>query len=173
VRPLADEGARRMAEAAVQTRRSIGRIWGLRSSSASQATRRSKRVLGKADLRSQRLARRVSRGDGAKTVIPAISMAKVSMRLVPESAAREDRAALRSLRAEGRSEGRRGQGHAHPQRQAVDHRLRQSVRPRRPAAARFEQGFGKEPVVLPRRWLDPGSLNVPGKNSACRPCCSA
>ena len=41
-------------------------------------------------------------GDGAKTVLPATAMAKVSMRLVPDQASEEDRRPVRGVRQEDR-----------------------------------------------------------------------
>ena len=38
-------------------------------------------------------------GEGAKTVLPAVAMAKISMRLVPEPGSRQDRRAVRGVRA--------------------------------------------------------------------------
>ena len=67
-------------------------------------------------------------GEGAKTVIPAVAMAKVSMRLVPDQDPDKIARAVRGLRQEDRAEDRRSEGHAHARRQAVDDRVRQSVR---------------------------------------------
>ena len=43
-------------------------------------------------------------GDGAKTVIPATAMAKVSMRLVPDQVPDKDRRTVRGVPEEGRAE---------------------------------------------------------------------
>ena len=67
-------------------------------------------------------------GDGAKTVIPAVAMAKVSMRLVPDQDSRQDCRPVRGPSAEGDAADRRAEHQAHARRPAVDDRLRQPVR---------------------------------------------
>ena len=99
-------------------------------------------------------------GEGAKTVLPATAMAKVSMRLVPDQDPDKIARAVRGLPAEGRAEDGRAEGHAHARRQAVDDRVRQQVRARRRPGDRagLRQGAG----VQPRGRLDSGGLDVPG-----------
>ena len=70
-------------------------------------------------------------GEGAKTVIPAVSMAKVSMRLVPDQQPGQDRDAVRGVPAEGHAENSGAEDHAHARRQALDDGVRQPVRPGR------------------------------------------
>ena len=99
-------------------------------------------------------------GEGAKTVIPAVAMAKVSMRLVPDQDPDKIAKLFEAYVDEGRAEDRRGQGHADARRQAVDDRLRQSLRPgRRP---RHREGLRQGAGLQPRRRIDPGRRHVPG-----------
>ena len=110
-------------------------------------------------------------GEGAKTVIPAVAMAKVSMRLVPDQDPDKIARAVRGLREEGRAEDRRGEGHADARRQAVDDRVRQPVRAG--GRPRDREGLRQGAGVQPRRRLDPGRRDVPGDPRACRRCSSA
>ena len=99
-------------------------------------------------------------GEGAKTVLPAVAMAKVSMRLVPNQDSGQDRGAVRGVRARDRAEDRGAEDHAHARRQAVDDVVRQPVRagrgPRDRARLRPQAG------VHARRRIDSGGLDVPG-----------
>jgi acetylornithine deacetylase/succinyl-diaminopimelate desuccinylase-like protein len=73
---------------------------------------------------------------------------------------RQDREAVRGLREEDRAEDRRGEGHAHARREAVDGGVRQPVRPgRRP---RDREGLRQGAGVQPRGRVDPGRVDVPG-----------
>ena len=100
-------------------------------------------------------------GDGAKTVIPAVAMAKISMRLVPDQ--HPDKIAslfeayvkkvapptveLKVTRMHGGKPW-----------------ITEYNNPFVQAAGRaIEQGFGQHAGVLPRRRLDPGGLNVSGR----------
>ena len=101
------------------------------------------RVWGAADVRGQRPAGRLHRrrredrhprrGDGQGQHAPRAG-----------SGSGQDREAVRGLRAEGRAEDRRAEGHAHARRQAVDDRIRQPVRAG--GRPRDREGFGKTPV---------------------------
>ena len=98
-------------------------------------------------------------GEGAKTVIPATAMAKVSMRLVPDQDPAKIGDLFEALSQEDGAKDGRGDADAHARRQAVDGRFRQPVRaggrPRHRAGLR--QGAG----VQPRGRLDSGRLDVP------------
>ena len=84
-------------------------------------------------------------GEGAKTVLPATAMAKVSMRLVPDQHPDKIARPLRGLPEEGGAEDRGAEADAHARRQAVDDRVRQQVRARRRARP-SSCGFGQAPV---------------------------
>ena len=73
-------------------------------------------------------------GEGAKTVLPASAMAKVSMRLVPDQDPKKISDLFEAYRAEDHAEDCRTEDHAHARRQAVDDGVRQQIRPRRRAA---------------------------------------
>ena len=88
------------------TRRAIARSSARRSCSARPATRRSSGYGGGRRSRSTACSSGFT-GEGAKTVIPAVSMAKVSMRLVPGPGSGQDREAVRGLRQEDHAEDRR------------------------------------------------------------------
>ena len=152
------------------TRSATARIWARRSCSARAATRRSS-ACGRGRRSRSTACSAGFTGEGAKTVIPAVAMAKVSMRLVPDQDPDKIAQLFEDYVREGRAEDGRGEGHAHARRQAVDDRLRQPVRPgRRP---RDREGLRQDAGVLPRRRIDPGRVDVPGDARACRPCCSA
>ena len=68
-------------------------------------------------------------GEGAKTVIPATAMAKVSMRLVPNQDPDKIAALFEEYVKKVDAEVGRAEGHADARRQAVDDRARQRVRP--------------------------------------------
>jgi acetylornithine deacetylase/succinyl-diaminopimelate desuccinylase-like protein len=103
-------------------------------------------------------------GEGAKTVIPAVAMAKGQHAPRSEPGSGQDRAALRRLREEGRAEDRRGQGDAHARREAVDDGLRQQIRAgRRP---RHQAGLRPGTGVQPRRRIDSCRRDVPGNPGA-------
>ncbi len=99
-------------------------------------------------------------GEGAKTVLPATAMAKVSMRLVPDQDPDKIADLFEALPEEDRAQDRRGEADAHARRQAVDDGVRQQVRARRRPRDRagLRQGAG----LQPRGRLDPGRLDVPG-----------
>ena len=99
-------------------------------------------------------------GDGAKTVIPAVAMAKVSMRLVPDQHPDTNRAAIRGLCAKGDAEGGRVERHADARRTALDDRVRQSLRPGGRACGRARLRAAAR--VQSRRWFDSGRNDVPG-----------
>ena len=64
-------------------------------------------------------------GEGSKTVIPAVAMAKVSMRLVPNQHPEKIARAVRGLHPEDHAEDGRGEGHQPARRHAVDDGVRQ------------------------------------------------
>ncbi len=99
-------------------------------------------------------------GEGAKTVLPAVAMAKVSMRLVPNQDPKKIGDLFEEYLAEGHAEDGGAEDHAHARRQAVDDGVRQSVR----AGGRPRHRAGLRPAagVQPRRRIDPGGLHVPG-----------
>ena len=110
-------------------------------------------------------------GEGAKTVLPAVAMAKVSMRLVPNQDPDKIARSVRGVRAEDRAEDRRAEGHAHARRQAVDDVVRQPVR----AGRRPRDRAGLRPASRCSRakadrfrWCRRSR-----RSSACRRCCSA
>ena len=82
VRPLQRRGARAVEAAAVQREALRARSSARRSCSARAATRRSSACGRGRPSRSTACSSGFT-GEGAKTVIPAVAMAKVSMRLVP------------------------------------------------------------------------------------------
>ena len=83
VRRAARRGARGVARSCRSTRRAIARSSARRSCSARAATRTLERVWGRPTFEVNGLLAGFT-GEGAKTVIPAVAMAKVSMRLVPD-----------------------------------------------------------------------------------------
>ena len=99
-------------------------------------------------------------GEGAKTVLPAVAMAKVSMRLVPNQTPDKIAELFEALPARRHAEDGRAEDHAHARRQAVDDVVRQPVRaggrPRDRARLRPQAG------VHARRRLDSGGVDVPG-----------
>ena len=68
-------------------------------------------------------------GEGAKTVLPAVAMAKVSMRLVPNQDPNKVARPLPAVAREDGPEDRGGEADAHARRQAMDDRVRQPLRP--------------------------------------------
>ena len=127
VRALSDEERAAWENAAVQREevpQGSGRAEALRRDRIHDARAR----LGAADVRGERPALSGFTGEGAKTVIPAVAMAKVSMRLVPDQHPDKIAKLFEAYVQEGRAEDRRRQGHADARRQAVAHRVRQPVR---------------------------------------------
>ena len=109
-------------------------------------------------------------GDGAKTVLPAIAMAKVSMRLVPNQDPKKIGDLFEEYVKKVAPEDRRAQDHAHARRQAVDDRFRQQVR----AGRRPGHRAGLRPAARSStaradrfRWCQRSR-----RSSACRACCS-
>ena len=99
-------------------------------------------------------------GEGAKTVIPAVAMAKVSMRLVPNQDPDRIAQLFEEYVKKIAPKIRGGQGHAHARRQAVDDRVRQSFRAGRRARDRERLRQGAR--LQPRGRFDPGRRDVPG-----------
>ena len=99
-------------------------------------------------------------GEGAKTVLPAVSMAKVSMRLVPNQDPKKIGDLFEEYSEEGDAEDGRAHHHADARRQAVDDRVRQSLcsggRPR------HRTGLWSTARLQPRRRIDSRGLDVPG-----------
>ncbi len=99
-------------------------------------------------------------GEGAKTVIPAVSMAKVSMRLVPDQdpdkiAKLFEEHVRKIVPEDGGAE-----VHAHARRAAVDDGVRQPVRAG--GRPRDREGLRQDAGLQPRRRLDSGRGDVPG-----------
>ena len=103
-------------------------------------------------------------GEGAKTVLPAVAMAKVSMRLVPNQDPDTIATLFEEYVQEARAEDGRGEGDAHARRQAVDDVVRQPVRagrrPRHRARLRPQAG------VHARGRFDSGRVDLPGGTGA-------
>ena len=99
-------------------------------------------------------------GEGAKTVLPAVAMAKVSMRLVPNQDPDKIARAVRGVRREARAEDRRAEGHADARRQAVDDVVRQPVHPGR--GPRHRARLRPSAGVHARRRIDSGRVDLPG-----------
>ena len=99
-------------------------------------------------------------GEGAKTVLPAVAMAKVSMRLVPNQDPKKIGDLFEAYVEEGDAQGGHLLAHPDARRQAVDDGVRQPVRAgRRPGdRARLRQAAG----VQPRGRVDPGGGDLPG-----------
>ena len=97
-------------------------------------------------------------GEGSKTVLPAVAMAKVSMRLVPDQ--RPDKIAdlFEAYAKKDGAEDGRAEADAHARRQAVDGGLRQSLRAggRSRDRARVRQA----PGLQSRRWLHSRRVHV-------------
>ena len=109
-------------------------------------------------------------GEGAKTVLPAVAMAKISMRLVPDQDPDKIADLFEAYVAEDRAEDGRAEGHAHARRQAVDDVVRQPVHPGR--RARDRAGIRAEAGLHARRRIDSGRRRRFRRSSACRRCCS-
>ena len=133
VRRAAAGGARGVASGCRSTRRSTARSSARRSCSARPATRRSS-ACGRGRPSRSTACCPASPARAPRPCIPAVAMAKVSMRLVPEPGSGEDRRAVRGVREEGRAEDRGAEGDAHARRQAVDDRASTTRSCRRPAA---------------------------------------
>ena len=93
-------------------------------------------------------------GEGAKTVLPAVAMAKISMRLVPNQDPDKIAELFEAYVQEARAEDGGAEGHAHARRQAVDDVVRQPVRAgRRPrdrtAASASKPVFTREGGSIP------------------------
>ena len=110
-------------------------------------------------------------GEGAKTVIPAVAMAKVSMRLVPDQDPDKIAKLFEAYVQKIAPKTVEREGHAHARRQAVDDRVRQPVRAG--GRPRDREGLRQGAGVHPRRRIDSGRLDVPGRARRCRRCCSA
>ena len=155
----ARRGAGRVARSCRSTRRSTARSSARRSCSARAATPRSSASGAGRRSRSTGCSRGFT-GEGAKTVIPAVPMAKVSMRLVPDQDPDKIAKLFEEYVQEGRAEDRRAEADPHARRQAVDDRVRQPVRPgRRP---RHREGLRQDAGVQPRRRIDSGRRDIPG-----------
>ena len=83
-------------------------------------------------------------GDGAKTVLPAVAMAKISMRLVPDQDPDKIAGLFEAYVVEARAEDRGSEGDAHARRQAVDGVVRQQFV--QAAGRAIEKGFGQKPI---------------------------
>jgi acetylornithine deacetylase/succinyl-diaminopimelate desuccinylase-like protein len=110
-------------------------------------------------------------GEGAKTVIPAVAMAKVSMRLVPDQHPDKIAPLFEAYVKKVRAENRRRQTHPDARRQAVDHRVRQPLRARPPAAP--SKPASDEHRCSAVKADRSRSSRRSRKNSACRRCSSA
>ncbi len=99
-------------------------------------------------------------GEGAKTVLPAVAMAKISMRLVPDQDPNKIAGLFEAYVREDRAEDRRAEDHANARRQAVDDVVRQSLRPGGRAGDR--KGLRTLADLHARGRLDSGRLDVPG-----------
>ena len=99
-------------------------------------------------------------GEGAKTVLPAVAMAKVSMRLVPNQDPEQDCRPVPEVRGGYRAQNRGAEDHADARRQAVDDVLRQSLRAGRRARHRKRIRPGAD--LHPGRRIDSGRLDVSG-----------
>jgi acetylornithine deacetylase/succinyl-diaminopimelate desuccinylase-like protein len=95
-------------------------------------------------------------GEGAKTVIQGQHAPRA------RSGSRQDREAVRGLRAESGAEDGRREGDAHARRQTVDDGLRQSLRPG--GGPRDRERLWQKAGLQPRRWLDSGRRDVPGNS---------
>ena len=84
-------------------------------------------------------------GEGAKTVLPAVAMAKISMRLVPDQDPDKIADLFEAYVREDHAEDRRAEDHAHARRQAVDDR-RSTTRSCRPPAAPSSGASDSKPV---------------------------
>ncbi len=103
-------------------------------------------------------------GEGAKTVIPAVSMAKVSMRLVPDQDPDTIAKLFEDYVRKITPKTVERQGDADARRQAVDDGVRQSVRAG--GGARDREGLRQDPGVQPRRRIDSGRRHIPGDPGA-------
>ena len=142
------------------TRRSTARISARRSCPASPATPCSS---ASGDGRRSRSTALLSgfTGEGAKTVIPAVAMAKVSMRLVPDQHPDKIAKLFEAYVEKDRADDGRAEAHAHAWREAVDGRIRQPVHPR--CRPRDRAGLRQDAGVLPRRRIDSGRRDVSGR----------
>ena len=93
-------------------------------------------------------------GEGAKTVLPAVAMAKVSMRLVPNQDPKKIGDLFEAWMQKVDAEDGRAEGDAHARRQALDDGVRQPLRPGR--RARDRGGLRQAPGIQPRGRLDSG-----------------
>ena len=99
-------------------------------------------------------------GEGPKTVLPAVAMAKVSMRLVPNQDPDKIAKLFEEYVRKDRAANRRAEADAPARRQAVDGRVRQSVHPSRRPGDR--KGIRQDAGVHPRRGLDSRRRDVSG-----------
>ena len=100
-------------------------------------------------------------GEGAKTVLPAVAMAKVSMRLVPNQNPDTIAQLFEALREEGGTQDGGTEDHPHARRQAVDHAVRQPVHAGGGPGDRT--GFRPEAGVHARGRLDTRGVDVSGR----------
>ena len=110
-------------------------------------------------------------GEGAKTVLPAVAMAKISMRLVPDQDPDKIADLFQQYVEKTHAQDRRAEGHAHAWRQAVDDVVRQPVRAG--CRPRHREGLRPHAGLHPRGRLDSGGVDLPGGAGRCRQCCSA
>ena len=110
-------------------------------------------------------------GEGAKTVLPAVAMAKVSMRLVPDQDPDKIAKLFEDYVRKVDAEDRRAEGHADARRQAVDDGVRQPVRAGR--GTRDRAGLRARRRCSRARADRSRSSRRSRRSSACRRCCSA
>ena len=127
VRRAVGERAKDSGRRCRSTRRNTGRISARRSSPARAGSRVLERVWGRPTFEVNGLLSGFT-GDGAKTVIPAVAMAKVSMRLVPDQDPDKIAKLFEAYVAKVAPKTVEITVTRHARRQAVDHRVRQPVR---------------------------------------------
>ena len=99
-------------------------------------------------------------GEGAKTVLPAKAMAKVSCRLVPDQSPPEIEQLMKAHVEKRHAEGRDGHGGAPARRPPLARRAR-AARSSTPRAARSKTAFAKRAGDRRRRRLDPRRRRFP------------
>ena len=159
-----------VGEAAVQREEIQGRNWARRSCSARPGYTTLERIWARPTFEVNGLLSGFT-GEGAKTVIPAVAMAKVSMRLVPNQDPQKIGDLFEAYVKKVDAEDRRAEDHAHARRQAMDDGVRQSVRAG--GRPRHREGLRPAPGVQSRGRFDSGGRPPSRRSSACRACCSA